>query len=979
MDERYGRTPRPDGSRHARDDERVRRTASPSTPPPARPPARSDPAGGLLTRSPALSGGNGRHAPQGGRPAGLPGSPPGRGRANGLLSRAREFGETVLRATVMRRRMPQAGDWRASDFSDDQLEAWDRRDAAPFDLPPDPDAPLRGRRPDARAAGGSGDVRRQGRRGRDDDLDAAWETGTWDTGWATGGRRSLDYGRSSHEDSGFWRHGRGDGRSGGPPGTVAMLAAPRPGIRRRARIRLLMQRRPAAAALLLFMLAGFLLTAIAPMIPLLRLGFDTVDLAYRVSALQSLVADGTSALFNTSKLKEAQDHIDSIQRDLYEINGAVNVVGGPLGALSATARNYRLLINMGYDLTAASDEGLQVAQTLLTPLAGGALSADASTSGITAADIQNAHAILADAQARVLDAVAVYKQLDPSALPAQLRPGSRYGQLLTLLPLAPNTLVELNSLLYAAPAMLGVGDPAYYLVLAMDRTELRGGGGFMGNYGLLELDGGKQSKDRPLSLGDTYTIDEQYFRANNPYVDVPSKCVGNGPKPPDLYWWWPYRELGNCSFNWGLRDSNLSPDFPSNARMAIDITDSAHGVPNDKPIQGVVAFTPVLIADLLAVTGPLDIPQFQAHVTADNLETSIHDYQLGGKTPPGVDRKEFTHQLSALLLDRLKHLPKDQLKSVLSIVEEAIKDKDLQIYLSDPRAELVLQQLGLASEVSRGEGEGFFVNDTNDGGNKANLYVTEHQTDFVTLLPNGGALHRLQVAVTYDKPPTTIVNGAREGWVYDPNSTFDDYSDVQRTYLPGDATIFGYTGFNTLGWYPDACAGDGIVYYSLITACGRGHMARPSTNSDVAGRAMVMGPLLIVCGSTLPIGSDDYRVCENHPVKHTQTIYIEWYTPHAFNRGSDGHGVYTELIEKQSGTTVYKNGAPNSLVALTVYVSTAALSGGQSLPGDTADQTITATTPQARDAAFARLLQSSGVQKVFDGPLMTNTPVSVSF
>jgi len=146
---------------------------------------------------------------------------------------------------------------------------------------------------------------------------------------------------------------------------------------------------------------------------------------------------------------------------------------------------------------------------------------------------------------------------------------------------------------------------------------------------------------------------------------------------------------------------------------------------------------------------------------------------------------------------------------------------------------------------------------------------------------------------------------------------------------------------------------------------------------------MVMGPLLIWCGSASTANAystdADYSACESRPMKHTQTIYVEWYTPYAFNRGSDGHGVYSEQIEKQSGTTVYKDGAPNSLVALTVYVSTAALSGGQSLPGDTADETITATTPQARDAAFARLLQSNGTQKVFDGPLMTNTPVSVPF
>jgi hypothetical protein len=888
-----------------------------------------------------------------------------------LLSRARDFGETVLRATVMRRRSPRAGEWRASDFSDDQLEDWDRNESVPFDVPPDPDAPPR-RRGDGRSSArpsGVSERRRPARVGRDDDeLDSGWETGTWDTAWASGRRESLDYGRSSHEDSGFYRPGRGDPSLP----TMAMLAAARPDVTRRDRVRLLMQRRPAAAALLLFMVAGFLLSAVAPMIPLLRLGVDAGDLAYRVSALQSMLSN-SSALFNPAKLQEAQGQIDGIQRDLYEINGAIDVIGGPLGAVSHSVQDYRLLIHMGYDLTAAGDEAVQVAQTLLTPLAGGALSSDASTPGITAADITQARALLADAQTRVLDAVAVYNQLDMGALPAQLKPGSRYGQYLAMLPLAPNAFAELNSLLDAAPALLGVGNPAEYLVLAMDRTELRAGGGFMGNYGILELDAGKQSKDRPLALADTYKLDTQYFRLHNPYIDVPGKCAHNGPKPPELYWWWPYRDLASCEFNWGLRDSNLSPDFPSNARAAIDIVESAQGVPNNLPIQGVVAFTPVLIADLLALTGPLDIPTFGAHVTADNLETTIHDYQLGGKTPAGVDRKEFTHQLSSLLLDRLKQLPKSQLKDLLTIVEGAIKNKDLQLYLSDPRAELILQQLGLASEVNRGNGDGFFVTDTNDGGNKANLYVTEHQTDFVSLLPNGGALHRTQVSVTYDK----------QGYIYNPGTTFDDYSDVQRTYLPADATIFGYAGFNDWIWHPSGC-GD-APYWSLITYCDANyaHAVHPSTASDVSGRAMVMGPLLVWCGSATSanayVTSADYSQCENHPTKHVQTIYLEWYTPHAFNRGADGHGVYSELVEKQPGTTVYKDGSPSSLVTLTVYVSSAALASGQSLPGDSADQMITASTPTARDTAFARLLQGNNIQKIFDGPLMTNTPVSVAF
>src|SRR5581483_8079532 len=117
------------------------------------------------------------------------------------------------------------------------------------------------------------------------------------------------------------------------------------------------------------------------------------------------------------------------------------------------------------------------------------------------------------------------------------------------------------------------------------------------------------------------------------------------------------------------------------------------------------------------------------------------------------------------------------------------------------------------------------------------------------------------------------------------------------------------------------------------TACDNAHKVQPSTQSDVAGRTMVMGPLLIWC-SSIPSAGDystatDFHGCETKPVAHTQTIYVEWYTPHAYTRDASGHGQYTELIEKQPGTTVYANGQAASLTNLTVYTNAALLSGGQ--------------------------------------------------
>ena len=909
-----------------------------------------------------------------------------RGAWQAFTGQARRLGDSIRRNTDGMR-SPRAGEWKATDFDERELEEWDREDSAPFEVPVRDDgeadfaytAARQRRQTRARAA--RYEPRGQSRTPRpaprnsgpsgwnDDQWDGGWETGTWDTGWATDYQSSMEYGRAGaydDGDSGFWAPGRGDGgyRGGGygpdadaldeSLNTLAQLGAVGVPLGRLARVRLLLRRRPAAAAMLAFFLLGFMLTCCAPLIPILRLGYDAADAARRVSNLQQIFAGGSSTLFNGAKLKDAQAEVDGITHDLYEINGAMNIAGAPLAAVSPQMRNYRLLVRMGFDLTASADEGLNVAQSLLTPLQGGALSSDSP--GLTADDITQARAVLADANLRMQDALAAYNQLDVGALPSQLQPGTKYGKMLGLLPEAQGAIGEMQSLLQFIPAMLGIGTPASYLVVAMDRSELRPGGGFQGNYGFLVLDGGKQSKTQPLKLYDTYTLDATYY---NKFVQDPNNCATTGPQPPLYYWWWPYRDDPECKYGWGLRDSNLSADFPTNAQTAMQIVRDAGQLPPNTTLQGEIAFTPILIEKLLQFTGSLSMPAYKVTVNASNVEHEIHEFQLGAKKgSTGGERKQFTHDLATALLDKIKTLHGSALKPVLQVAQDAIREKDLQIYFSDPRAELILQQLGLGSTVNRSAADGFFVVDTNYGGNKANAYVTEHQTDYVTLLPDGGALHQLQISVTY----------AKAGSVYNLSVPQEDYMDMQRTYMPGDATLLGYSGFFPPGiFWPSGCSsGAGQIAAATITDCADGYalyaFKHPDTNSDIAGRTMVMGSLMVACGSAMPITDTvetyqdfvawannggpgkggDYERCDTNPIARTQNIYIEWYTPHAYTIGSNGHGTYSELVEKQPGSADFLVGPTHPGDYLTVYVDTSHVHGGSVDPSNaqitTADQ-----------------------------------------
>ncbi|HEY7849084.1 MAG TPA: hypothetical protein VIC27_03410, partial [Ktedonobacterales bacterium] len=307
-----------------------------------------------------------------------------------LAGGARRLGDNLRRHATDQPRQPGVRDWRATDFATGDLDHWDRRGEAPFEMPPDPDAP-EARNNQRRRGGSDRDGRddRDGRRRRDDrergarqssrqssrqvgwddaeldgDWDGAWDTGSWDTSWAAEDeplepypprrRRRDQPPREERNLVGDLRQALDDDVLAESLNTLAQLGAVTRPLSRVSRLRLLMQRRPAAAAMLAFFLLGFMLTCCAPLIPLARLGYDSIDLARHVSHLQQMTAGGTAQLINGSKLSEAQADISAIEGDLYEINGAVAVVGAPLGAVSPSVRNYQLLVRMGYDLTGAA-------------------------------------------------------------------------------------------------------------------------------------------------------------------------------------------------------------------------------------------------------------------------------------------------------------------------------------------------------------------------------------------------------------------------------------------------------------------------------------------------------------------------------------------------------------------------------------------------------------------------------------------------
>lgn len=339
-------------------------------------------------------------------------------------------------------------------------------------------------------------------------------------------------------------------------------------------------------------------------------------------------------------------------------------------------------------------------------------------------------------------------------------------------PLLQEALDALEKLLPIVPTLLGINTPANYLIEVLDATELRPGGGFIGNYGTATLSGGRLTS---ASITDSYLLDRPFEDAGHviPY--------------PAAYKWFTL-----FPSSWSLRDSNLDADFPTAARYAEGIYREEGG---KVPVQGVIAITPALIEQVLTITGPVSVPEYHETITAQNIIARIHYYQLDGKVAgssdiPSADglssqRKHFTALLAEHLLTRVRQLSSPNLSRLLLLVMRSVPSKDLQVYVNSDVAENLLHRFHLDASIQSPGSDSLLVVDTNIGGNKANSFIVTTMDDQVTIDNQGNAVHHLGLKYAW------IIAGQNYG-----NSLYQDYV---RVYVPSSSILLSQDGWQPRG------------------------------------------------------------------------------------------------------------------------------------------------------------------------------------
>src|SRR6266487_2187004 len=457
---------------------------------------------------------------------------------------------------------------------------------------------------------------------------------------------------------------------------------------------------------------------------------------------------------------------DTLNNDLQSIPGiAVQV---PVYGTSLSAALH--LVPLAITLAQAGVTGSDMLNTLATvfhdPLT-------SQGSGITRSELAVMTRDVKELSSTLELATREVNQLQPTDMQFDPRITKLVGTFHKDLPMIQEWLSSVEQLLPVAPTLLGISTPANYLIEVLDSTELRPGGGFIGNYGIASLTGGRLAS---AHITDVDLLDGAFEAAGHviPY--------------PSAYSWF------NLAPTWSLRDSNLDADFPTAARYGEqNYTREGGGV----PVQGVIAITPALIERVLAITGPIAVPEYHETITAENLIARIHYYQLGGSaagegsdlipSPDGHSslRKRFTELLAEHLLARIHQLPTSDLSKYLQLMVNSVHSKDLQLYFNSDTAESVLHRLQLDAAIQSPAGDSLFVVDANVSGNKSNSFITNTLDDQVTIDSAGNAIHHASIQYAWTTPGP-IYGGSQ-------------YRDFIHVYVPPGSTLLSQVGWQPRG------------------------------------------------------------------------------------------------------------------------------------------------------------------------------------
>lgn len=289
-----------------------------------------------------------------------------------------------------------------------------------------------------------------------------------------------------------------------------------------------------------------------------------------------------------------------------------------------------------------------------------------------------------------------------------------------------------------------------YLLLLQNNMELRPGGGFLGQYAIIDV---KNGEIESLFLEDANLLDERI----NSAVSAP----------------YPFKRLMSIK-KWKFRDSNFSPDYPTNVERAKYFYRLAGRDPN---FDGVIAINASVLNRVLKLTGPIIVPGYPGEYNSENavlkLEEQVERAYLANENIDSRYRKNIMKKMAPIIVEKLFTL--GNIKKISDFTFEEMRNKDIQLNFENQELQQLVEEVGWGGLVDKDwDGDYLMFVDANMGAYKSD-YFMKRDINYTADL-------------TGEKPTATIE------YTYIHTATYgdwrtSDYHSYLRVYVPHGSNL----------------------------------------------------------------------------------------------------------------------------------------------------------------------------------------------
>lgn len=280
---------------------------------------------------------------------------------------------------------------------------------------------------------------------------------------------------------------------------------------------------------------------------------------------------------------------------------------------------------------------------------------------------------------------------------------------------------SVQAALAVVPRVIGADGPRQWLLLVATPAELRGGGGFVGNWAVLRADRGRITL--PI-VERSRTVEEAapFEVAVDPEYDA------------------------TYVSRWGLdrffRNVTASPHLPSTAAAAVQMVEPL-GLGE---FDGVLVVDPYAIAGLLRLTGPVSVDWWPVPITARNApRILLHDQYERARDS---ERHDFLEDVTRVTFDRVLTGPLPSFGRIAAVVGPLARQGRFQLHAFDPEVDRWIRRIGASSDLVQPDGDGFGVVNADRVASKLDYFLRRTVTYHVTVDPRTGhATGELTVAV----------------------------------------------------------------------------------------------------------------------------------------------------------------------------------------------------------------------------------------